>query len=141
MNPYQLFKMDSRHEQDGINIDYGDFAIRIARAGGSNERYAKALSKKLRPYRRQMQNDTMDNDVANKILAEVYADTVIVGWSSKQFGENAIPDAQNGELKYTRENVIQLLLDLPDLFRDIQEQATKFSNFRVEEIEEAEKNL
>lgn len=133
MNLYDMFKTDEKHESNGIELDYGDCQIRIARAGGSNKKYGDLLSKRLKPYRRQMDTGTMDNTVAEKILAEVYAETVIIGWTN-------VKDREGNVMKFTKENCVKLLLDLPELFRDIQEQASKVANFREAEIEEDTKN-
>lgn len=129
-----MFATDKKAEtEQGITLDYGSFKIRIVRAGGANRKYAETLNRKLKPYRRQLENDTIDGEVALKAMAEVYADTVIIGWEGITG-----PDGQ--PLDYCRNNVIKLLTDLPDLFRDIQEQANKAALFRAQEREEEAKN-
>jgi hypothetical protein len=134
MNPYQMFQTDKTAEvEQGITLDYGSFKFRIVRAGGANRKYTEALNRKLKPYRRQLENDTLDNDVALKAMAEVYADTVLLGWEGVTG-----PDGQ--PLEYCRNNVIKILTDLPDLFRDVQEQANKAALFRAAEREEEAKN-
>ena len=35
-SPYDIFKTDATTETEGLVLDYGDFQIRIARAGGSS---------------------------------------------------------------------------------------------------------
>ena len=135
MNPYQLFATDKQAETEhGIILDYGTFRMRILRAGGSNRKFIETLNRRLKPYRRQIENDTMDSDMAQRIMAEVYADTVIIGWDE-------VPDAEGSPLEYCRNNVIKLLTDLPELFRDIQEQAGKAALFRAAEREDEQKNL
>lgn len=134
MSLYKLFKSnETREKEEGILLDYGTAKIRIRRAGGSNRKYAELLSKKLRPYKRQIENETLDPDTGIRVMAEVYADSVILGWEG-------VTDSENKVLPFTRDNCVKLMLDLPDLFRDIQEQAQKFANFRDEEIEEDRKN-
>lgn len=132
---YDLFKTDEQAEtQDGIVLDYGAAGrIRIVRAGGANKRFAQALNSKLRPYQRQLASDTMDEGLAARLMAEVYADTVIIGWEG-------VADADGAELPYCRANVVKLLTDLPELFRDIQSQAVAAANFRAAELETGVKN-
>ncbi len=135
MSLYDTFKADSEMESGtGIWLDYGDGGqINIRRAGGSNKRYGAVLAAKMKPYQRQLQNGTMDDEVSRRILAEVYASTVIVGWKGV--------DGPNGKtLACTEENVVRVLLDLPDLFRDIQDQANSLANFRAEQAEADAKN-
>jgi hypothetical protein len=134
MNLYQTFKADESMEKTGIDLQYGpDCKIRIARAGGSNRRYGKLLGERLKPFRRQMDNGTLDDAVAAELMAEVYAESVILGWTGVDG-----PDGQ--PLDFNRENCVKLLTDLPELFRDIQEQAAKIANFRAAEREADAKN-
>lgn len=134
MNLYQLFQTDQQHEQQGIVLDYGAAGkIRIARAGGSNAKFSRIFGERFKPYRRQFDNGTLDDGIANKVMLEVYADTVILGWEG-------VSGPEGRPLEYTRANVIQLLTDLPELFRDIQDQAGKAANFRAAELEADAKN-
>lgn len=133
MNPYQLFQTDSKMETEGLWLDYGDFKIRIARAGGANQKYAKLLAEKTKPFRRRFDNGTMDNAAAEKILAETYAEAVVLGWEN-------VPNRAGEPLAFNKENCIALFLDLPELFRDVQEQAARVANFRAQELEDDAKN-
>ena len=63
-NPYKLFGSDKDVEQKGVLVNYGDFRLRIARAGGSNQRFRRLLQAKLKPFRHQIDNDTMDEQVS-----------------------------------------------------------------------------
>lgn len=136
---YAQFKTDKSIENDGVILEYGfnskkkPIEIRIARAGGANVRYSKLLESKIKPYRRQIQNDTLDNDVADKITKEVYAQAVVLGWSG-------VEDENNVEMEFNVANCVKLFTDLPDLWRDIQEQATKVALFRAEVLEADAKN-
>lgn len=129
---YTTFGTDKSLEKDGIVLEYGSNAqgvpvqIRIARAGGANVKFAKVLEHKLKPYKRTL--DALDNKVAEKLLIETYADTVILSWTGVQ-------DREGNDLEFNRDNVIKVLTDLPDLFIDIQQQSQKFALFR-EEIRE-----
>ncbi|MFZ4857906.1 MAG: hypothetical protein ACOYL3_16070 [Desulfuromonadaceae bacterium] len=134
MSLYSMFKTsDRREKEEGVVLDYGTAKIRIARAGGSNRRYSDLLTKKLRPFKRQLENETMDPDAGTRVMAEVYADTVILGWEGVQ-------NAEGKNLDFNRDNVIKIMTDLPDLFRDIQEQALKMANFREAELDDDRKN-
>ena len=127
------FKTDENLEKSGIYLQYGDFRVKVARAGGSNKRYAKALEKETRDYRSAIKNDQMPEDKAAEIMRRVFASTVILGWETKVEGEwRSGIEAEDGTLlQFSQKNVESTLENLPDLFADIQEQATKFSNFRA----------
>jgi hypothetical protein len=129
MSFYKQFSTDSNLESKaGVVLDYGAAGkITIHRAGGSNKKFGEVLTAKLKPYRRQIDAGVMADDVANRVLAEAYAESVIIGWEG-------VTDAEGNDLEFNRRNVVQLLTDLPELFKDIQGQANSVSNFRAEQI-------
>lgn len=132
-SPYAMFKTDKKLETDGIILDYGDFKIKIARAGGNNTKYAEVLKRVSKPYRKAIEKEVLSEEIGRKILIEVFAEVVVIGW-------DGVLDEKGKPLTFSPANAKKLLNDLPDLFADIQEQASKASNFRQEELEEAAKN-
>lgn len=135
MSLYKKFGTSKSAEREGITVDYGDgIKVRVARAGGSNREYIARLEQISRKHRRQIQLDILPEDVAGKITRELYADTIILGWEG-------VTDREGKPLPFNRENVIKILEDLPDLFKDIQEHAGNLSLFRDEILEGDAKNL
>jgi hypothetical protein len=132
-NPYALFASDKTAETQGIDLDYGPFRITIARAGGSNRKYSLVFERVVGPHRLAIQNGTFDEDASVRLLAQVYAEAIILGWSG-------VTDAQGQPLEFNTDNCVKLLTDLPDLFSDIQAQAGKAANFRASAVEDAAKN-
>lgn len=132
-NAYALFETDSSREKGGIEIDYGDFKIYIARAGGANKAYQKSLEVKSRPFRRAIQAETLDPETMTAIMREVYADTVILRWEG-------VTDRDGNDLPFTKDNCIKLFTDLPDLFEDVMSMAQKSSLFKTEMQEAEAKN-
>ena len=131
---YALFGTDSSMEQSGIWLEYGEFGrFLVARAGGSNSRFTKSMERLSRPHRRQIQNETLDESIANELLLKAFAESVILRWEG-------ITDSDGKDLPFTRDNVIKLFKDLPDLFIDIREQAAKAANFQAAEVEGDLKN-
>ena len=132
----EIFNTDENLESgEGIELDYGDCGtIIIHRAGGANRKFQWVLAAKFKPYERQMRTKTMKEAVSRRLLAETYAETVLVGW-------RGVKDASGQDLPFTSENATKLLLDVPELFEDIREQAYDVSNFRREQVEETAKNL
>lgn len=131
--PYSVFLTDKALEKEGIVLDYGDFKIKVARAGGANAAFQKALASKIRPYKRQLDAGTIPDDVAEKLFLDVYAEAVVLGWEG-------VTDENGKPLPYSKENAVKLFSDLPDLFRDVQNQAAAISNFRAEVTEDTIKN-
>ena len=132
-SPYAHFATNEDLEREGINLDFGDFAIRVARAGGSNKKYAKALHTKMKPHRKAFQSGTLDAKIGNRIMAEVYAETIILGWAG-------VVDADGNEMVFNKENCIKLFTDLPELFNQVIADAENFRLFKEEEEEDIAKN-
>lgn len=132
---YDKFSTDKKAEADtGIVLDYGEAGkIRIHRAGGANQRFKNFTTAKLKPYTRQINAGTIDEETSRKLTAEIYAKTIIVGWDGV-----CGPDGE--PLAFSEENVVRVLLDLPELFDDIQRAAQDASLFRSAENEVVEGN-
>ena len=125
MSIYKRFKTDSELEaKAGIELDYGDgVKIRVLRAGGSNLAFQKALRDALIKQGRKLSSMTDEESVRG--MAEIYADTVILGWEG-------ITDENDEPLSFSKSNVVKVLTELPELFRDIQSAAQSVDLFRAE---------
>lgn len=139
MNLFKQFGTNKNLEKEGVFLDYGlnengkPIRFKIARAGGSNIAFQKALEAKLRPHRRALQADMMDEALAERIMREVYAVTIVLCWEG-------VTDADGKELPFSKANVVKLFEMIPDFFREIQEQSHKISTYQNEELEADVKN-
>ena len=66
----------------------------------------------------------MDNEKATELLADVFSRAVVLGWEN-------VRGRDGKEIPFSAENCMKLLLDLPALFKDIQEQAELLANYRA----------
>lgn len=131
LGPYALFGTDEDVEKDGLWLDYSSkFRIKIARAGGSNRKFSQLLDAKLKPYKRLIDMDKMDEEVLKNVLIDVFASTVVLDWKG-------VTDRAGKAMAFNKENVIKLFNDLPDLFADVRKSAMNASLFR-KELAEAE---
>ena len=153
---YQLFEMDSDLEREGISVNYGSVKFQIARAGGRNKAFKDTFAAKAKKHRTQIDNETMSDEVADRIMAESYAEAVVLGWWTRKEDEHgdAILDKKGEEqwddvvenkagkkVKYSVEECVRFFLDLPDLFASLQSFAQKAGNYRKELEAEDEGNL
>lgn len=138
-SPYQMFATDTAKEaQEGVVLNYSDaFWIRIARAGGSNDKYKRILLEKLKPFRRAIQTETMDEKVSARLLREAVAEGIVLEWGTGRHPEGAgfIPGPDGEPMAFTLENILKVFEDLPDLFQDVYDNASKQVLFRAAEIE------
>lgn len=144
MSMYAAFKTDENLEKNGIVIDYGSFRVTLARAGGANKKFGRLLEAKTKPHKRAIQTETMDQERALDIVREVYAEAVILKWETK-IGDEFVegiedPSDSTKVIPVTKENLMATFRNLPDLFSDLQDQATKAALFRDQLREEDVKN-
>lgn len=136
----KIFKTDKALETKGIWLDYGEndkgknMRVLVARSGGQNKRFSKALEQATRPYRAAIQNNSLPDNIADKIYLGVFVDTVLLDWEN-------IPDEKGNIVPFSRDAAKSLLNDLPEWFADIKAQAGNMSLFREEEAEADTKNL
>lgn len=142
MKMYEAFQTDAELETAGVWIDYGDFKICLARAGGANKKFVKLMEQRTRPHRRAIETETFDNDRATLLLQDVYADSVIMAWETK-VDDKMVPGIEGPDgklLPVTKVNMLATFKALPDLFKDLQEQAAKNALFRTQLLLDAAKN-
>jgi hypothetical protein len=133
MSVYSAFKTDKTLEEAGIWLNYGDFKIKIARAGGGNKRFENSCKNRLKGYERALQIGALSNDKANELMQEIYAESVILDWEG-------VEDEQGNQLEFNKANVVKVLKDLPELFKDIEENSKKIALFRQDVLEKDSKN-
>ncbi len=134
MSLYDMYETDPDMETGGVILNYGEGQrIKVARAGGANVQFGKSLERTMRPYRKQLDNGTLDNDVANKLFVRVYAESVVKDWEG-------VTDRDKKPMKFSVENCVQLFTDLPELFADVREASNAISNYKLDMVEDDVKN-
>lgn len=131
---YSAFGTDKDLESNGVVLDFGVVKVKVRRAGGSNRAFVSALSAKMRPHRRSLENNTMSEELALSLQLDVYFDTVVVGWEG-------VTDRGGNPLPYTRENFKAVMADLPDFWAAVRNEADNMRNFQREQAAEDGKQL
>lgn len=140
---FKLFGTSKDAEKDGIWIDYGDIRFKIARAGGSNSDFSEVSKAKTRPYRNQIDRGTLSPADDARISRDIYAEAIIRKVQVKDEAGtwiDGVPTPAGEVVPYTRANVIQLLSELPDMFRDLRECALDREKFLAIEDDADAKN-
>jgi len=133
-NIYALFETDTTMEQQGVVVDFGPYGrFKVARASGNNIKYTEAFKRFNKPFQKMLKRNTMPEALAKKLLAQVYAESIILAWEG-------ILDRDNRPIPFSKENVVKVLLDLPDLFTQIIAESQNAESYRKEYVEDATKN-
>lgn len=138
---YDQFTTDKQLETEGVWTDYGQFRVRLARAGRGNMAYRKELQALARKHKRTL--ETMPLDVQDNLHREVFAKTVVTGWQTKDDkGEwkdkVALPDGTL--VPYSTGAVLQVLEAADLLYDDLSEVASSGQAYLKEILEDEAKN-
>lgn len=140
-----LFKTDKKLEKDGVEIDYDFAVITVARAGGSNTAYKKALIDVLQPYRQALQAGLIEENILQPKFIKLFADHVILNWQTRRSDQTLVQglegtEGTDGELvPFTAENVYKYLLEVPELYEALEKEATSRKLF-LKDLEAAAGN-
>lgn len=140
-NLYEIFETNADEEVSGVWQDFGSARIKLARAGGRNTTYAKTFAKVMKRYNK-VNYESLKDEEADLIIAEVFAKAVIKAWEIKnefdQWESGLIlkVDGEFTKVEFNVKNVTQCLIDLPDLFSKLREFANEMKTFQAQVEEE-----
>ena len=130
---FNQFRSDLALEEDGVWIALDDASrIRVARIG--NRKYREAFQRRIKPYAKALKAGALSDAVAEQIMTDTLAETVLVGW------EGFTRDG--AEQPYSAEAARALLAD-PAFknFRDfVVEMAGELETFKRRADQDSEKN-
>jgi hypothetical protein len=132
-----MFETDTSVERDGVWLEYAPgVEIKIARAGGSNQHFAKTMERVAKPHRRAIQTGVIDKRILNDLFVKAYSQAIVVDWKgiTKDLVTKDDADAET-VLDFNRENVEAVLMAQPNLFADIQTAADDIALYRAEIME------
>jgi hypothetical protein len=138
-------------EQEGVWLEIEGTRIRVARAGGTNTKYNKAMEHAAKNHKRVFDLGLMTNEKGLEILRTVFASTVVIDWLTKT--ETGNLDSEGNEIDgggYERKiecadgslcdvtpaNIIQTFVNLQDLFFMVKDTAENMTYFRQSIIDD-----
>lgn len=142
---YDAYKTDKDAEQNGVWTDpEAGVSFKLARMGGANSKYQRALAQAMKPHMREAQLGLLEESVADPIMQKVFIETVLLGWKSyddEGKEKDGVIDGPDGQpLSFSKDNAKKLFSDLPDLYMRLREYASSYANFRSAVLAEASKN-
>lgn len=127
------FKTDDKKETQGVWIGVGNGAeLLIARKG--NKRYNDKLKQvnKERSVQRRVQLDTLPEDESVEIMAEIMAETILLGW--KGIKDDGV------DIEYSVAVAKSRLIEYKDFRKLVDELSDEQALFREEVRKESAKN-
>lgn len=131
------YETDSKLEADGIVLRYGDgMEIVCARAGGANKHYQRTMEKLSEPYRRAIESKALPNEMAQDLLINVFARSVVRSWTGVTV-HDVEANGDHSPLPFSVENCVKFFKALPEVFADVRESVSNARLFRahIEEID------
>jgi len=142
MGIYNKFKTNRKLETEGIFYEGDTYKIKLARAGGSNQAFNAAMERFNTEHGRAIKNNLLSNDKALELMANAYADTVVLDWQTKvdDKWQQGIEQPDGSIAPFNRENVVRILIDVPDLFMELQAIASNHQLYLQSILDSAVKN-
>lgn len=137
-----------RLETEGVTLQLENTRVKLARAGGVNQKYNSAMVEWQKKNKSALALDAIPLEKNKNDLIEFYADTIVLNWETgvkpgpddfgAQVDENGYiwkvgiesPDDPNVVLPFTRENVIAYFKDVNDFFIECKNFAENGQNYR-----------
>lgn len=149
---WSVFGTDAKKEIDGVFVEYpGGIRVKLARAGGRNERYARAHEIYMRPHRQAAKiPGGLSDKVQRDVIAKVYLDAVILSFEtnvSTHENPDENPDwkqvivlESGDEVQANKQELTALFTRLPDLLLQVINDANDIQLYRKAELEDEAKN-
>jgi hypothetical protein len=133
-SPFSQFKTNTDAETAGVWVSFGDYEIKLARSGGANKRFMQVLDDYMQPHKRAQEMGILDETTATGVLANVYADTIVLAWRTKidDKWESVLIGPDGQKIEFNRDNVVKLLTEVTDFFVIIRAQAAAYQTFKHE---------
>ena len=127
----QLFKTDKKMEEDGIDFvirekneekKEAELSFRVRHFAATNPRVKAAMAGHYKPYARQIELNTLDQEKGDEIQAKIFIDTCLVSWKGVEI--------DGKEAECNKDNALILFKRLTALFKALWEHANDFENYR-----------
>lgn len=124
----------------GMTDDGQEIAFILARSGKANKRYTRALERLTKPHKRAIELETLNSEVADKLFLQAFVEGCVLGWENVSLADVTGIPADVGNAQFNAANAQMLFENLPDLYSELQSDASKAALFRDEALEATAKN-
>lgn len=139
MGLFKTFTTNQEREVQGTEVKYeanpdGTMpTFVIARKGGANKRYTRAMEREYKPYQRLLAAEKCPPETIEKCNLNIFLSSILLGWSNVQNEDGSV-------IEFNAENARKIMTMLPDLFTDLWYKADQASMFQDDYLENATKN-
>jgi hypothetical protein len=126
------FKTDKSKENDGVwfEVDADGASVLVARAG--NKKYAKLLEKITKPHRHALKSRNVSDELVERLMVEAMVGTILLDWKGLELDGKPLP--------YSPETAKEMLQEIPDFRRIIEDYSNDINSFKNQDDEEDLKN-
>lgn len=122
--PFATFRTDKDKELDGVWVEYeSGFAVRVARL--NNPRYKEFTLKRSKPHMRKVQARTIDAELAEDIMKDAIAHTVLLDW-------RGLLDDERNEIPFSPDKARELFDEAQDFYTEMFQLCQQRELFAIE---------
>jgi hypothetical protein len=122
---FNIYSVDEAKQSEGTWVEFEGSEFCIAYA--NNPTFLKEKKRLERPFKRQIERGTMNEEDQRRITCEALATGVLVDWKNVTDGKKEIP--------YSKEIAAEALRLNPDLLGFVVEVAADIANYKKEDVE------
>lgn len=122
-----MFATNKKSEVEGVRVNFGEGVFCVI-ARSNNPEFRKVFRRITRPYDRQIEDKRLPEDVAEDLLCEAVATSVLLSIEGVTMGGEPLAD--------TFENRKMLLKKLPDFRAAVEAEASNMERFRAQKAED-----
>lgn len=123
-NLHKKYKTNKHMEQNGVwlHVD-SSVSFLVARWKDDSQQVRAAVLKNLQPVAQKLKH--MEPEEALKISVKTFVEGCVRDWKG-------VTDEQGNEIPFSQEACIELLIELPDVYKLIEAESVKMENYRDE---------
>lgn len=119
----RLFKTNKELETSGVDFAIDDkISFRVRHFAASNTKVKAAMAQHYKPYARQVDLGTLEQEKSEEIQMKIFIDTCLVSWTGVEI------DGQ--EVECNKDNALKLFKSVPMLFDTLWKYCNDFQNYR-----------
>lgn len=112
---------------DGVDFVVGEgMKFKVKRFGGKNSAKIRKLTALYhKPYARMIELGTLPEEKEREIYIKIFVEACLISWEG-------IQDENGEDIEFTRDNAIELFMELPEMFDLLSAYASDVNSYKEE---------